>query len=659
MALRYWRGGAGTWNSSNTANWSTTSGGAGGASVPGSADDVIFNSASGPGGANTNYTCFFTAGYAPTINSLNISPPGTTATLTFGNDSNPGSAIVIIAGFTVAATRVSFSRWLGQWVFFGTQTINTNNAYVGPDFGTGGSGTYLNRGTLTWSSAWNSGGLFYVGPQTGGGNLVLNFSNIQHRNIGTLAFINGSTQTITCNWGGSSGRFIISSRNSNDDFCFVGNSSGIGDIIETNLTPGTNGWCLGGDREGYIVGTSGNTLASKYPTLTVISDVVTGFNVKLGRDTWGAPLWVGNLAFGASWNGALINDTSSQVVVNYAGTSLVFNTVMAFNSTAANVLQFTFQNSSGATNTFNANNRILNGPMMLTGTSFSGTLNVSNVAGGRTTSGGSINPRGGWTFNATACTVNFASTVIYTETNPCNTFIQNAGTINFNGSVIVTPVTGSGVAAPGITLSGGTANLNTGVFYLRGNWSCAAAVTLNAGTSTIFMSNQSWNATSANQLFTGGGKTYNLIVNTTASQTAGAAFNGGGLTFSGNNTIATLRIAEGFTTFVFNSRNNIHTKFDFATVTTINAIDTTYITGTDRAWWGTTSASGQHTINKTSGTINVSRLNIQQSTASGGATFNSFVGSGSVASNNNTNLSSNSGWQFTNIPAVSGFFNFF
>jgi hypothetical protein len=49
MALRYWVGGSGTWDATNTANWSTTSGGAGGASVPNSADNAIINSASGAG----------------------------------------------------------------------------------------------------------------------------------------------------------------------------------------------------------------------------------------------------------------------------------------------------------------------------------------------------------------------------------------------------------------------------------------------------------------------------------------------------------------------------------------------------------------------------------------------------------------------------------
>lgn len=45
MANRYWVGGAGDWT--DTAHWSTTSGGSGGASVPGISDDVYFDGNSG------------------------------------------------------------------------------------------------------------------------------------------------------------------------------------------------------------------------------------------------------------------------------------------------------------------------------------------------------------------------------------------------------------------------------------------------------------------------------------------------------------------------------------------------------------------------------------------------------------------------------------
>lgn len=47
MANRYWVGGSGIWDNSSTTNWSATSGGAGGASAPTTADDVFFDANSG------------------------------------------------------------------------------------------------------------------------------------------------------------------------------------------------------------------------------------------------------------------------------------------------------------------------------------------------------------------------------------------------------------------------------------------------------------------------------------------------------------------------------------------------------------------------------------------------------------------------------------
>jgi len=49
MANRYWVGGTGTWNGTNTTNWSDTSGGTGGFSVPTSVDDVFIDANSGTG----------------------------------------------------------------------------------------------------------------------------------------------------------------------------------------------------------------------------------------------------------------------------------------------------------------------------------------------------------------------------------------------------------------------------------------------------------------------------------------------------------------------------------------------------------------------------------------------------------------------------------
>ena len=49
MADRFWVGGSGTWDASDKTHWAASSGGAGGESIPGSNDTVIFDSNSGRG----------------------------------------------------------------------------------------------------------------------------------------------------------------------------------------------------------------------------------------------------------------------------------------------------------------------------------------------------------------------------------------------------------------------------------------------------------------------------------------------------------------------------------------------------------------------------------------------------------------------------------
>jgi hypothetical protein len=64
MADRYWVGGTGTWDATSTTNWSASSGGAGGASAPTSADNVIFD-------ANSNT---LTLPFTVTVGGTNTSP---------------------------------------------------------------------------------------------------------------------------------------------------------------------------------------------------------------------------------------------------------------------------------------------------------------------------------------------------------------------------------------------------------------------------------------------------------------------------------------------------------------------------------------------------------------------------------------------------------
>lgn len=75
MADRYWVGGSGNWDASTTTNWASSSGGAGGQSVPTSSDNVFFDLHSNEPG-DTNYTVTITS-LAYCLN-LDISFTGTT-----------------------------------------------------------------------------------------------------------------------------------------------------------------------------------------------------------------------------------------------------------------------------------------------------------------------------------------------------------------------------------------------------------------------------------------------------------------------------------------------------------------------------------------------------------------------------------------------------
>lgn len=115
---RYWRGGSGTWDATTTTNWATTSGGVSGASVPTSADAVVFDSLSNA----TAYTVTCTATQLRCA-ALTISGPAT------GNVTWAGTAPLTIHGnFSLPAT-VLTRTYTGAITFSGSatgKTITTN-----------------------------------------------------------------------------------------------------------------------------------------------------------------------------------------------------------------------------------------------------------------------------------------------------------------------------------------------------------------------------------------------------------------------------------------------------------------------------------------------------------------------------------------------------
>jgi hypothetical protein len=136
VAGRYWVGGTGTWDTTATTNWSFTSGGAGGAFAPTSAEDVFFNANSGSG------TITLTG--ALTAKSLDT----TGSSFTFSSTGTP----TISGGMTLSATTVWSAT--GVITFIATGTVTTNGVSLGAPVTINGTGITTTLGSaLTTTSA--------------------------------------------------------------------------------------------------------------------------------------------------------------------------------------------------------------------------------------------------------------------------------------------------------------------------------------------------------------------------------------------------------------------------------------------------------------------------------------------------------------------------
>jgi hypothetical protein len=145
MPTRYWVGGTGTWSSTNTANWSESSGGSTGASVPTAADDVVFDAGSDSGGV---FTVTIASSYTALCQDFTVTSPDFTMSLARGNTLSrinvSGSWDTPATGFTqtIAAIAITFnSSTTGKTIAMrstnptGTSTdITFNNASGGWTF---------------------------------------------------------------------------------------------------------------------------------------------------------------------------------------------------------------------------------------------------------------------------------------------------------------------------------------------------------------------------------------------------------------------------------------------------------------------------------------------------------------------------------------------
>jgi hypothetical protein len=172
MADRYWVGGTASWDGTAGTKWATTSGGAGGASVPTSADDVFFD-------ANSTGTVTIATG---NTGAKSINCTGFTGTLT-------GTAAITISGSITLATGMTYSH-TGLVTFNADATINSAGKNFSP-FDVNGSGITVQLGAAL-TTASNQNTTITQGTFTTN-NFAFTTSNINSSNSNTRTINFGSS----------------------------------------------------------------------------------------------------------------------------------------------------------------------------------------------------------------------------------------------------------------------------------------------------------------------------------------------------------------------------------------------------------------------------------------------------------------------------------
>ena len=184
MADRYWVGGTGTWNTSSTTNWSTSPGGASGASVPTAADSVFFDRVATYTvtltGALTCLDITVSAGTVTFSSSGTLAISGgmslvagtvwnATGTITFNSTS--GAVNLISTNLVTFSCSITFNGAGGSWRLQNSLTIvsSRNFIFTAGDFD-------INSNTVTAGTFTSTGsGVRYI--TWGGGNISVNATN--------------------------------------------------------------------------------------------------------------------------------------------------------------------------------------------------------------------------------------------------------------------------------------------------------------------------------------------------------------------------------------------------------------------------------------------------------------------------------------------------
>ena len=619
MANRYWVGGTGTWDGTAGTKWSTTSGGAGGSAVPTTADIVFFDAASGAGTV--------TLGINPTVDFLTFS--GFTGTFAFGTNNITLSATTAnqftgSATMTVTGTPViNISTTTGSIGIFGAAmteansiSFNITGTNTSAALAVTGSVKNLNFGTATGALAINARTIY--------GNLTLSstMSLTAGTSVTTFAATSG-TQTITS--AGLTLDFPITFSGTATYQLVDDLSVGTATIRNITLTGGTldlNDKTL--TNFGQFASSSSNTRSILFGTTGNYTNTCTLTSTVVSMAT----------ATGFTYTGT--------PTVNLTGNAVGVTRTVAFSSTTGGT----------ETNSFNYNISAGSGSVALNGTfkdiNFTGF--TGQLTSGTRTIYGNLTLVSGMTVSTSTNTTTFAAT------SGTQTITSAAQTLDF--PVTIDGVGGTVQLVDALTLgSTRTLTLTNGTFN-----SDAKSVTVgrfsatNSNTKTFTITNSTFTVaggtTTTGFIFTTAGTTFNVTGSNIVFTTSGNTVYYGGttaavtypqVTMSGT---GILNIGFGQTTSSITTLTNTVQPCTISVSTTSQLTVTNFnLNGTpgNPVTFNSNVPGTARTISKSSGTVNALYLNIQDSTATGGATWNAL---------DSTNAGNNTGWTFITLPST-------
>lgn len=613
MAARFWVGGTGNWN--DTAHWSTTSGGSSGAAAPTSSDDVTFDS-------NSGTAATVTVNVAANANSITINKSDLTLT-----DS---------AGMTVAGA-----------VTLTQGTLNTNGQTEA--WGSFASNNSNNR-TLT----------------LGASTITVSGSSANVWDVSTATNLTLSAASSTINFTGASVTIAPGASKTYGTVNLTGSGTaqlnGTGVIYTTLNRTGT------ASKTDAVSFAAATTITG---TLTLAGNSVTN-RLLVQSTTVGTQRTITNTGATMSWSNVDVMDIAlgtaydASAITGKSG-DCGGNNGITFTTGAAQ----TWNGTSGGNWSANAWTSRVPLPQddVTIASAFSAsqtvTADMPRLGKSITWAGSTGSPT--WAFNVNSTSVFGSVTLIAGMT------LSGTSTLTFRGRASYT-LTSAGLSHTepiDVTAPGGTVtlqdNLTTalaftvrnGTFDANGfsvsaqsvisNFSTTRAITMGSGTWTLTATSSTtvWSfATTTGLTFSGSSATIVLIGGSTSTRT----FAGGGLTYgtlsytaAGSTGALTVTGANTFGTINFSDASNARTlTLPASTTTTITSAFN--VNGTSGKLMSVVSSSGGSaaTLSKSSGTVSCDYLSLQDSAATGGASW--------YAGANSTSVSGNSGWVFTAPP---------